>query len=264
MGRWMNRVHFQISLFHTMNEQRTNRAIRASSNFLSSKILLVYRTLVALFSTFFFFFSLSIYPAHFFRFLTNWSWLGLTLYFLLAAYISWYHSRSNYRSAITPYATIFDMLFHSAATFALVVTVIYWGLLSIDYYSKTTVQGQFTSLTPHAFNTVFIILELLLSKNEFSRLGFLWPILWIVLYNVLSAILRVTGTPWPYFFLEVIYSGPIWGVFVAFLVSFAFIILLYFFLSLLALIRDYFGRAKPKTSNDIESPRSEENLANVM
>lgn len=141
-----------------------------------------------------------------------------------------------------------SVLFSLVATLPWVVSLGYWLLLRNQFIDETTLEDHFFSFVPHATNILITLIELFLSQNKLSKLGWVYPVIALYLYLAYSALLRYQfDIPWPYGFMATLLEGKAWMA-AAFVIGGAILtIILYYISYLLVILRDW---AKPK-SNDL-------------
>jgi hypothetical protein len=174
---------------------------RATSHFLYQKWLLAIRVLCLLWAIVHLInaFIYNPLPGNWFRYITNLSWSGITLYFLAAVALTVYNIKSAKHS--------FDALFAMAATLSWLVTIGYWTLLSVDFTRQTDDRLRFRSLTPHVFNLLMMLLEIVISKNLIPTFYLLYPIAAVYLYTIYTLMLRYAfDVPFPYDFLNPLFE----------------------------------------------------------
>ncbi|RKP34846.1 hypothetical protein BJ085DRAFT_34343 [Dimargaris cristalligena] len=169
-----------------------------TSNLVSPRTLLLVRVLILLFSlatTV----CLFVYEGYtFFYYFTDWSFLGLTLYFIMAVTISavyCWHGESvsaldRWLPKPRPLRLAYWIWYESFATFHLLVPIIYWAALSRGFKTDTPLI-TYCSLAPHSLDLVILIIEQTLNRMRFypSHVVFIVAVLagYLVLTYVILA-----------------------------------------------------------------------------
>jgi hypothetical protein len=85
-------------------------------------------------------------------------------------------------------------MFEIAFSHSIVITLTYWTL-DIDYfYSLTSTYSLFLDVSEHALNSVFMLVELILSRNLFMTAHWYNNVLIGVLYGITNLVyVKVSG-----------------------------------------------------------------------
>ncbi|XP_032230605.1 protein rolling stone isoform X2 [Nematostella vectensis] len=181
--------------------------------------MLVFRFLVAAYNTGWLIYS-GFHEANgktkWFIYLTNWGYLLETVYFIYASAVTlWFHIREkknkvsknekdvemdakkdqiqknedqsdfNFSDLMRYHHSLMWILFNIAADTAVLISIIYWGWMvgPIDGLDVST----------HALNTVFMILELVLSKLPIRLLHCIYPLVFGLCYMIFTVVYWAAG-----------------------------------------------------------------------
>jgi len=143
----------------------------------------------------------------FFSYFTHLSYIGVTTYFWASgvqtlAYAI--HGQKTYPLQRWPrFLQFLHRLFYSSiTTFPIIVTVVYWAILS-SAETFSTRFAAWSNISQHAFNTVFILFEILLTRcspSPWSHLPIL--ILFLAGYLGIAYITHATEGFYSYSFLD--------------------------------------------------------------
>ena len=132
-----------------------------------------------------------------FRFFTDLGWLGITLYFTLAMI------------PLDRIQPLYHYLKATVLTFPWIVTLVFWSLLYQDFLGANLL-GRFFLGAPHSLNLILILTELVFGNDRLERNEVVYPLVTIYLYLAYSAVWKVTGTPWPYSFMDDLFASEWW------------------------------------------------------
>ncbi|XP_047985609.1 protein rolling stone-like [Leguminivora glycinivorella] len=190
-------------------------------------------------------------------YLTTW---GIIMVFAMAAsglYVSLCAAKKMIPEVGKPpwYVMLYWVLFNISVSLAIVVTLLYWRLLS-ENASKYGIHERYfwleTSL--HGFNAVLVLIELFASRTPVRLAHIYQPLLLGVVYTIFSKIYQKAGgtgahgEPYIYKFLD--WSEPQVTLQTTIGVALM-IIVLYVFLWALAFVRDWLSRLCCSTKQPI-------------
>ena len=175
-----------------------------SSHFVSENVLLSIRLLFCLFGWGLFIIDIVLLGPRELRFLTDLSWVGITLYFTIVVVLSLLE-RSNGPNYQLPtlLSHLLQLFFITAQVIAPIVTVVFWLLLSEILSEPSSELFRFIMITPHVVNLMMVQTELILSCLTFS-LGQIWIFFSAIFaYTFLTYTLKYgADTPFPYPFFD--------------------------------------------------------------
>ncbi|KDQ49594.1 hypothetical protein JAAARDRAFT_42703 [Jaapia argillacea MUCL 33604] len=142
----------------------------------------------------------------YFSYFTDLSYIGLCAYFWASSVQTLaFASRREKSYPLQGWPRVFQflhvLLYSTVTTFPIIVTVVYWVLLSSNSFA--TRYTTWSNISQHAFNTVFALFEILLTyggPNPWSHLPFLVIIL--ALYLGVAYITHATQGFYTYDFLN--------------------------------------------------------------
>ncbi|XP_033098627.1 protein rolling stone-like isoform X3 [Anneissia japonica] len=174
---------------------------------LNPHIFTIYRFMVAIyfagFTLWYFPYSVTNLGWKIFIYLTNWTFIVVTCYLLVASYNSLVHYRNVTRRGtilVSSSADIPDLpfiyklqwfLYYLAANMSIIVTVVYWTAL----YSKGNLDfiHLFINLNVHTLTSFVAISETMLSATPFRFIHVVYPLCYGVVYVFFTIIYWVAG-----------------------------------------------------------------------
>ncbi|KAJ1644035.1 hypothetical protein IWQ61_010463, partial [Dispira simplex] len=151
----------------------------------------------------------------FFFYLTDWGFLGLTLYYLGAFAMS-----TNYCWTIKKYPTSLEypvnywgyrvhwgwqwfywIWYESVATFHILIPLVYWPFLSMGFQSSTPLS-TYCSIAPHAFTVIMLAIEEVLNRHRLQLSHVVFVLCILLLYLVLTYIIFAIHGHYVYPFLN--------------------------------------------------------------
>ena len=138
----------------------------------------------------------SIY-ADFWLFFTNWSWMLNAFYFLLILI-----SHGEQTRVVEYFIRI---LFSVSLSCTLIVSIIFWTLLSSNIQSVQTTDEKIALVIQHLLNILVMLTESILCKISVKWYDFIFVSGFLLLYAIVIILLHFTiSIEWPYPFLEFI------------------------------------------------------------
>ncbi|KAI8924732.1 hypothetical protein BC831DRAFT_295381 [Entophlyctis helioformis] len=144
---------------------------------------------------------------HYFRFLTNLSWMGISLYMFIASFVGIYSlwtGASAAAESIPQWAiTGVEILFTLSYSLSWIVSIIFWTLLTGMFKNVTDPLLLFTLVNAHSAN--FLIMQAELWSNRLPVRGHRVFLLFATLYAYAAytyTLFYAFGVPWPYPFFE--------------------------------------------------------------
>ncbi|KAI0977011.1 hypothetical protein F4678DRAFT_132173 [Xylaria arbuscula] len=140
-----------------------------------------------------------------FSFFTVLSYWGLAFYFLTSSFHTFIYARRGSAPLDTwpaPLQFLHSLLYSTAITYPLLVTIIFWALLSSPATLATT-YSTWSNISQHALNSGFALLEIVLPRTNpgpWIHLPFL--IFFLALYLALAYLTHATKGFYPYSFLD--------------------------------------------------------------
>ncbi|KAJ3055712.1 hypothetical protein HK097_009597 [Rhizophlyctis rosea] len=194
-----------------------------TSAFVSSKVLLAWRTFAGLWGIMMIGFQAAKTRQAwvYFSYFTNLSWLGLTIYFLLFAFLSFRYVQTGtskfFQNLPKPVRWLIWNIYVLAAVYPWIVVIIFWSLLSGELVRNGDAMAWWTNINVHLMDLVFMLIELFLARTPMFASQ--WPIpiavglLYLAWAHVQNAAFSdepwVVGNPayphgwYPYSFLDV-------------------------------------------------------------
>lgn len=212
-----------------MNKNLQREGSRHESVFISPKALFLTRAASLIWTVLILIVALSRfeYPIwNFFRYITNWSWIGLMFFFLIATINS--YRRVFLNKNIDFFPLVFDVLFASIIALPWFVSLGYWGLLSAHFGTQTE-ASKFILANTHAVNFLLMMLEIILSRCKPTVSRFVCPVLFIWMYTSYTVFLKLQfGFDWPYPQMQVLLQTSLLVSVMAYLIVAAATALFYF------------------------------------
>ena len=113
-----------------------------------------------------------------FSYFTHISYIGLTFYMIFAAGHTLYYARTG-REPLNSWPRFFQLchtvLYSTIITYPIIVTIVFWGLLSSSSTFSTTFN-TWSNISLHALNSAYAVFEILFSavgRQPWSHLIFL-------------------------------------------------------------------------------------------
>lgn len=159
-----------------------------------------------------------------FIWLTNWGYFCVSLYFTLAALVTlWYNCKEKHQAVVVMEMRQVDdqpveledemplrwhhkaiwVIYNFAGNSAILISCLYWGLL---FPSQGFAQDIGLDISTHLINTVFIILEVILSSIPIHFLHIVYSWCFIIVYMVFTVIYWAAGGTNPFNQKPYIYS----------------------------------------------------------
>ncbi|KAI9344904.1 hypothetical protein BDR26DRAFT_856925 [Obelidium mucronatum] len=143
---------------------------------------------------------------HMWGFFTEWSWIGLIIYFSTAVYNG--HVYNSSKDAVAsmrsrPYLVQYLnwLSYVLPAVYVYIITLVFWTVLN-DLLSDVSPLNKWLLSSQHAFNSIVMISELILGRVPLSY-AFLVPFVFISLsYLALVYVFYRTTGIWAYSFLN--------------------------------------------------------------
>ena len=183
--------------------------------------------------------------------LIDWHWLVIWLYFALLTVQSWQQIHGEKYCL----AKIVHVVFSIIQPIALMVSVVYWVLLSDEAFNpKYSLFLRWRSALQHILNIVFTFLDLFTSNTVITLKDSLYPTFFVSVYLVFGFVWFVQRAEWPYSFLNSVVGTELgnlkWGLFAAFVIVLLVAVVLFHLVVMgLVKVRDSFGT---KTINNLE------------
>ncbi|KAJ1980151.1 hypothetical protein H4R34_002560 [Dimargaris verticillata] len=186
----------------------------------------------------------------FFHYMTDWSYLGLTVYMMLATVVS-----GRYCFGAMPYSpgqnllerapswarALYWFLYETVVTFHILVPVVYWALLSSQLRTDTSLE-LYSSIAPHAIDFVVMAVELIFNRQILEVSHVVIPVIILALYLALAFLVWGTEHYFVYSFLD-FYKLHGWVALICVAIAVAFCII--FFVQLyLHRLREYLFRKR--------------------
>ncbi|KAF9312154.1 hypothetical protein BGZ91_006604 [Linnemannia elongata] len=181
-----------------------------SSNIVDARTLLIIRAIVALHLVAVFIATLYVsardevfymVPTTF----TNLSNIGLTAYYLTAAYHSHNYVRTKTLSSLTNQhwflTSALSLLYASVVVFHIVVPAIYWGML-FDPNNTMDTLNKYVDFSHHGADFACILIEMVFNRMELPWVAILGPLGMIILYMFLAWVYFAARGEWLYGFLD--------------------------------------------------------------
>jgi hypothetical protein len=217
------------------------------SYFIRPKTLLQFRSCALIFSLIFSIYEIYYDPGYYFWYLTNWNWIFLIGYFMVASLQSYFNLIDQEKPRPKIYKT-HAILFSIVQTLPYPVSVAYWIFLfkpvlndpDISFWLKA--QG----VVNHSLNIVLPLCDLFLSKTSMGWLYIIYPNFVMLFYEIVVNFVHIIfKVKFPYSFLEMFMGSKdsvIWinlGLYIlgmALFICFAFTIIV-----LVINLRNFFG-----------------------
>ncbi|KAJ3247457.1 hypothetical protein HDU78_004162 [Chytriomyces hyalinus] len=156
---------------------------------------------------------------------TDWSWLGVVIYLTTAAYNSYIYTsqpdaltKLESRSSCLKY--INWLLYALPATYAYIVSLVFWTLLVTYLLSGVGPMEMWTSISLHAGNSVIMLTELVLGRVPMAY-PLIFPVIFIaLLYLAESFVYHTSSGGWVYPFLDTAIPFA-WAFYVGLVVAFS-------------------------------------------
>jgi hypothetical protein len=165
-------------IFRTHSEKLTPERLY-SSHSITPRSLAIWRTCVAIYCTAIFILSwaTTARPGLYIFFLTNLSWLAVTMYFVLTAVFGYLNHRHDDEEVVArkfgPWTRFLVYnLYITQITFQFIVVIIYWYATTLN--SRTVLSGillsnptpmrWFTNVNVHGAGLVFVLIDFWLNK----------------------------------------------------------------------------------------------------
>ncbi|KAI8929363.1 hypothetical protein BC831DRAFT_444151 [Entophlyctis helioformis] len=227
---------------HALEETAHAMARASTSDSVSARTLLVVRLAVASFSTAFIALRITHFdqPYEYTYFLTNWTWIGMTLYFWLASWATWRYALNSSmfpRSIALPlssssmpsqdesaaldntalldhrkykrrpsrlFVVVHQQLYAAAHVFNWIVPPVYWLILMEDFTNPVFTRIKVASVViEHSLGLVFLLMDLGLNRMRVTAINLVPVLACLALYLGWVWVLQYAfGVEWPYFFLE--------------------------------------------------------------
>jgi len=209
-----------------------------TSNYASARSLAVLRGFIAMYCLGIVLSSwiLSEFPTYYLLYLTNLSFLSITIYFIISSIIGWKYQREiTLKSSVKPTNLspvtryIVWNLYLTQITFQWIVVIVYWSLLSSKLLANPTPLKIFLNANLHGIGLVFMMVDFLLNRIQLYYSKWTVPVgvgLLYVGYAYIQHhwILAASGNDfWIYPFLD--YTKAYWW---AYLLGINFAVLLFF------------------------------------
>ncbi|KAI8822314.1 hypothetical protein BJ741DRAFT_635763 [Chytriomyces cf. hyalinus JEL632] len=156
---------------------------------------------------------------------TDWSWLGIVIYLTTAAYNSYIYTsqpdaltKLESRSSWVKYLNW--LLYALPATYAYIVSLVFWTLLVSYLSSGVGPMEMWTSISLHAGNSVIMLTELILGRVPMAY-PMIFPVISIaLLYLAESFVYHSSSGGWVYPFLDTAIPFA-WAFYVGLIVAFS-------------------------------------------
>ncbi|KAF9152818.1 hypothetical protein BG015_004646 [Linnemannia schmuckeri] len=181
-----------------------------SSNIVDARTLLIIRVIVALHLVAVFIATLYVsardevfymVPTTF----TNLSNIGLTAYYLTAAYHSHSFVKNRNLDSLTNQhwflTSALSLLYASVVVFHIVVPAIYWGML-FDPNNTMDTLNKYVDFSHHGADFACILVEMVFNRMELPWVAILGPLGMIILYMFLAWVYFAARGEWLYGFLD--------------------------------------------------------------
>ncbi|CAG8792352.1 21689_t:CDS:2 [Gigaspora margarita] len=237
--------------------------LSVNSWFVSSRILKIFRLLVAIYSWIIVIgelldyglreHSLAAYGIQndaecYLCYFTMLSYIGQTIYFTVA---SFYSFRSNSLEKFSKlHNFLFWILYHTVVHYQVLIVFVYWGLLSSDFIQEHNPWYiWWLSISVHGLTLVTMLTELFLNRQVMKK-SFIFITIFIqILYMLETFLIYDTHRFWVYNFLNWYNGSPI-DVTLRYIGLTIFFIVCYFVVYGFHALRDYIGRKHSKESSD--------------
>ncbi|TPX73830.1 hypothetical protein CcCBS67573_g04901 [Chytriomyces confervae] len=187
--------------------------------------LLRIRTLLALYACICLFGEMYIVRNNLGIYFTDWSWLGVVIYLTTAAYNSYIYTsqpdaleKLESRSSWLKYLNW--LLYALPATYAYIVSLVFWTLLVTYLLSGVGPMEMWTSISLHAGNSLIMLTELVLGRVPMAY-QLIFPVIFIaLLYLAESFVYHASSGGWVYPFLDTTIPFA-WAFYVALVIAFS-------------------------------------------
>ncbi|KAI8927848.1 hypothetical protein BC831DRAFT_450712 [Entophlyctis helioformis] len=179
----------------------------ASSHLIGAKGLFIFRACVATYTLGLLVWRSIVFGPTFFDFLTNLSWTGITIFFLLGTFMSSAYLRSNADPHAMPKwaITLYETLFSLSLSLSFVVSAVFWILLSKQLANAPDVGTKFALANTHSLNFIFMQAELWLGRIPLPYYRVVFFIGTVLLYAGLVYVRHyLGGAEWPYGFFSLL------------------------------------------------------------
>jgi hypothetical protein len=169
-----------------------------------------------------------------FLFFTNLCWIGIIVYQLLVIRYSLLPNPPTY------YTRLIRILFACCTTLALIVTIVFWSMLSGAIEQQDGGFQVFLLLNTHTFNLVYVLFELIATRQRFEGRDYIWPCMCMLLYVPYVGIWFGISGKWPYPFLERVFQSGGWVILGSFLGSLLACFVAFQVCALMIRVRDFY------------------------
>ncbi|KAJ1925457.1 hypothetical protein IWQ60_004538 [Tieghemiomyces parasiticus] len=158
----------------------------------------------------------------FFNYLTDWSFIGLTLYLMLSTTASGlycYFDKAHHHTDPVPNVAAlrrlealipapratrlaYQAIYELFATFHLLVPIVFWTALYSEGFHTDTPFTLYSSMAPHTFDLVVLIIEETLNRQRLHPGHIVFPIIVLGLYWAMSFVMLATQHKYVYPFLD--------------------------------------------------------------
>ncbi|GES84038.1 hypothetical protein RCL_jg19572.t1 [Rhizophagus clarus] len=230
--------------FFRYNDFNAEKSV--TSWFTTPKILLIIRGIISLYTWIILidqFVSSLIYdgPDDFFKFFTNYSYVGLTAYFTTAFYRSYRYVTKNcestsFRNQPNILNWLFWLLYHTIVHFPILLTLFYWLFL---YNEELNPFEWWIIVSMHGFNSLFVIIEVFLNRQIMSASFIILNLTIQILYTFIVYINYAVTSHWVYEFMDFTkgIKSALW--YIGLIIGST---LIFFIMYGIHLLRDYLGK----------------------